>query len=184
MRPRRPEPGRHPLLQRSVAIGVVLAILLGVWLRDLPALLREPPVETAALERPRTDASGAPRQLAEWRGRPVLVAYGAAWCHDCPALVAAAETAGQRDELVVLHMLTSTAAGYGHPPGAADAAAWAERFDLPQERVWAADLTAKPLPAWTLFDAEGRVRAEHEGPVDPAALAAALARLSADAAPP
>jgi len=183
MRPRRAEPGRHPLLQRSVVIGVVLAILLGVWLRDLPALLRKPPVETAALERPRIDALGASRRLAEWHGRPVLVAYGAAWCLDCPAMVAAAEMAGQRDDLVVLHMLTSTGAGYGHPPGVADAAAWARRFDLPPERVWAADLTAKSLPAWTLFDAEGRVRAEHEGPVDPAALAAALARLPADAAP-
>ncbi|MBS3896925.1 hypothetical protein [Silanimonas sp.] len=184
MRRERPESSRHPLLQRSVLIGLVMAILLGVWLRDLPALFRQPPVETVALERPRVDALGTPRQLAEWQGRPVLVAYGAAWCQDCPALVAAAEAAGQRDGLVVLHMLTSTVAGYGHPPGASDAATWAERFGLPPERVWAADLTAKPLPAWTLFDAEGRVRAEHEGPIDPRRLAAALDRLPAETTAP
>lgn len=175
------EPEDRPWSRRGVLVGLLVALALGVWLRDLPALLRPPPVETAALERPRLDATGAPRRLDEWVGRPVLVAYGAQWCRDCPALVAAAEAAGRDTaaDLVVLHMLTSAEAGYGHPPRAADAAAWPERFGLPAERVWAADLSAKPLPAWTLFDAEGRVLAEQHGPVDPARLAAALARLPA-----
>lgn len=180
MRRRQSEPPR-PFFRRGILIGLLVAMGLGAWLHDLPALLRGPPPDIVALERPRLDAEGQSRRLAEWQGRPVLVAYGADWCRDCPALVAAVEDAAAPADLVVLHMLTSAAAGYGHPPDAADAAAWAQRFGLPPERVWAADLTAKRLPAWVLFDPQGRVIAEQHGPVDSAALAGALARLPAAA---
>lgn len=178
MRQRQPEPP-SPLFRPGILIGMLVAVGLGAWLHDLPALLRGPPPDLVALERPRLDAMGHNRRLAEWQGRPVLVAYGAEWCRDCPALVAAVENAAAPANLVVLHMLTSAAAGYGHPPGVADAAAWAQRFGLPPERVWAADLTAKRLPAWVLFDHEGRVIAEQYGPVDGAALTAVLANLPA-----
>ena len=164
---------RAPLdLGFFIGVGCIALLSFGVgWWRDreLPALQSY----GGAADTVRRNAAGGSLRFADFRGQPLLVVYGAPWCRDCPSQVAVLRQALPPD-VPTLHVVTSTARGYGHPADVADARAWARRFNLPAERVLAADLSAKRLPALTLFDGEGRIVLDVTGLAEPAAVTDAL----------
>lgn len=164
---------RAPLdLGFFIGVGCIALLSFGVgWWRDRD--LRASLAYGGAGENVRWNAAGQPVRFADFRGQPLLVVYGAEWCRDCPAQVALLRQ-HLPSTLPMLHVVTSTARGYGHPATVADAQAWATRFDLPPARVLAADLSAKRLPALTLFDSEGRIVLDLTGLPQPATLDDAL----------
>jgi hypothetical protein len=165
-----------------IGIGCILVLSVGVsWWRDRDLVASaDPTAYGGAAEVVRHTALGQPVRFADFRGAPLLVVYGADWCADCPAQLAAVRAAAP-PTLRVRYVVTSSARGYGHPATPADARAWAERFGLPPTQVLAADLTAKHLPALTVFDREGRIVLDQNGLPDTLALQAALQRAIGDA---
>ena len=120
------------------------------------------------------DANGARHDLAELRGRPVLLNLWATWCQPCvaelPALARLAREQGP-DDLAVVALSTDRG-------GAASVAKFfeAHAIDLP---VWVDPqgasgeaLGARGLPTTLLIDRGGRERARFEGAADWASHAA------------
>lgn len=179
-----PASQRRPTLDRGFVIGLGV-LLLVAWMLDraptAPAAV--PPNYGGAADLARVDADGRTVRFRDFRGEPVLVVYAAEWSTDSPAQLAAIRSAAPAG-LRVVHVLTSTIDGYGHPATEDTARAWARRHGLPARDVIAADLTAKPLPALVLFDAEGRMRFEHSGLMDAATLRDRLSSAGLAAAPP
>jgi peroxiredoxin len=95
---------------------VVVGVLLAVSLRSRSHRTAVPPdvsvkgvaeVDQAAPQFRATDLGGKPVSLASYRGRPVLVSFGASWCHPCneeyPLLVRAAARHPDLALLSVMH---------------------------------------------------------------------------------
>lgn len=147
-------------IDRGFVVGLLLVGLGFLWLKgDAPP-----------------GFPGEP-DLARYRGAPLLVVYGAPWCRDCEAEWQRLE-AVLPEGLAVVHLVTSTEAGYGHPATAETAAAWAARLGVPPEQVLPADLTAMPLPALSLRDGSGRERLRLSGRADSERLRAEWRRLA------
>ncbi len=163
-----PPTRRRPTLDRGFVIGVGVLLLMAWFLDRLPEA-PTPPAYGGAADLARIDADGRTVRFRDFLGHPVLVVYAADWSRDSVAQLEAARSVAPETLRVVL-VLTSTAEGYGHPATEETARTWARRHGLPANDVLAADLTAKPLPAVVLFDAEGVLRFEHTGPLDAAAL--------------
>ncbi|MCE2944747.1 MAG: TlpA family protein disulfide reductase [Lysobacteraceae bacterium] len=176
-----PSSRQRPTLDRGFAIGLGV-LLLAAWLLDRVPTMPEapPPSYGGAADLARADADGRTVRFRDFRGEPVLVVYAADWSEDSPAQLAAVRSAAPPG-LRVVHVLTSTIDGYGHPATVDTARAWARRHGLAARDVIAADLTAKPLPALALFDADGTMRFEHSGLMEAATLRERLA--AADIAP-
>jgi cytochrome c biogenesis protein CcmG/thiol:disulfide interchange protein DsbE len=112
-----PRGRRAALLALGVAVVVVVGALLFVSLRTHESSTTAPsgasiagravvgkpaPIFTA------TDLDGHPVSLASYRGRALIISFGASWCHPCrqeyPLLVAAAAKHGSRLAVVsVMH---------------------------------------------------------------------------------
>jgi cytochrome c biogenesis protein CcmG, thiol:disulfide interchange protein DsbE len=116
------EPRRYALLALLAAIVVAVGALLAVSLRSHPsgdstpagatiagrAVVGKPaPVFTA------TDLDGRRVSLASYRGRALIVSFGASWCHPCrqeyPLLVKAA--ARYRSKLAVVAVMHDDLSG-------------------------------------------------------------------------
>lgn len=147
-------------IDRGFVVGLLLVGLGFLWLKGgaPPGFPGEP-------------------DLARYRGAPLLVVYGAPWCRDCEAEWRRLEAA-LPEGLAVVHLVTSTEAGYGHPATAESAAAWATRLGVPAEQVLPADLTTMALPALSLRDAGGRERLRLSGRADLERLRAEWRRLA------
>jgi cytochrome c biogenesis protein CcmG, thiol:disulfide interchange protein DsbE len=112
--------GGHGRRVRAIALGAAIVVVVGVLLavslhsRSKPdAVPSDVSVkgiagvnETAPLFSA-TDLDGTPVSLASYRGRPVLVSFGASWCHPCnqeyPLLVRAAAKHHDLALLSVMH---------------------------------------------------------------------------------
>ena len=105
------------MLALAAAIVVVVGALLFVSLRSHPSRSTEPAGATiagrAVVGKPApeftaTDLDGHPGSLASYRGRALIVSFGASWCYPCrqeyPLLVEAAAEHGSRLAIVsVMH---------------------------------------------------------------------------------
>jgi cytochrome c biogenesis protein CcmG/thiol:disulfide interchange protein DsbE len=113
-----PRGRRRALVALGTAIVVVVGALLFVSLRSSsPSSRNEPTGATiagrAVVGKPApaftaTDLDGHPFSLASYRGRALIVSFGASWCHPCrqeyPLLVAAAAKYSNRLAVVsVMH---------------------------------------------------------------------------------
>jgi cytochrome c biogenesis protein CcmG/thiol:disulfide interchange protein DsbE len=108
---------RGALLALAAAIVVVVGVLLAVSLRSHDSSTKEPPGATiagravvgkAAPTFTATDLEGRAVSLASYRGRALIVSFGASWCHPCreeyPLLVEAAAEHGKKLAIVsVMH---------------------------------------------------------------------------------
>jgi hypothetical protein len=147
-------------IDRGFVVGLLLVGVAFFWLKG-----ESPP-----------GFPGEP-DLTRYRGAPLLVVYGAPWCRDCEPEWRRLRTR-LPESLAVVHLVTSTEAGYGHPADAATAAAWAARLGVAAEQVLPADLTAMALPAVSLRDHRGRERLRLAGRIDPDRLLAEWRRVA------
>jgi len=174
---------RDLTLDRGFLVGMALVVGMVWWVRDgrFEGADSKPLTSTASADYGgagdllRVRADGSSVRFSDFRGAPLLVVYGAEWSRDSAAQLAAVRAAAP-PKLVVIHVVTSTSQGYGHPATVETAAAWATLHRLPVADVIAADLSAKTLPAVALFDADGRLLAERTGLQDEAALRMLLER--------
>lgn len=120
---------------------------------------RESPIELSG-----EDLEGKPLDVADFRGKPVVVVVWGAWCPPCraevPDVVAAAEQLGDRAEFVGIDLRDSSAE---------TAQAFARNNDIPYPSVYSPDgkamlafdgfLTPNSIPSFAVLDEEGRVAA-------------------------
>ena len=163
-----PSTRRRPTIDRGFVIGLGV-LLLVAWSLDRTPEGSAPAAYGGAADLARIDAEGRTVRFRDFRGQATLVVYAADWSRDSAVQLETARAVAPASLRVVV-VLTSTVEGYGHPATQDTARAWARRHGLPATDVLAADLTAKPLPAVVLFDADGALRFEHTGPLDAAAL--------------
>lgn len=165
-------------LARSRIVKRILALTLlcGLWLPAMtdaaePASVAGPGTLAPALRLP--DLQGRPQDLAQWRGQPLLINYWASWCGPClkelPDLQRFATAQQGRNGVRVLGIAQDQAAAAAQlqqrlaltfpqlveedgPPGSA--AAFGNRHGT--------------LPFSVLLDAQGRILAVHNGPLQAA----------------
>lgn len=126
---------------------------------------REEPVELTG-----TDLEGSDVDLADLRGKPVVVNVWASWCPPCrveqPDLNEAYDELGKQVTFVGLNIRDAS-------PD--NARAYVRNFEVPYASVYSADgaallpfagtLTPKSIPSTVVLDAEGRVAASVNGRV-------------------
>ena len=111
-----------------------------------------------------TDLDGKPIDLADYRGKPVVVVVWGSWCGPCrgeaPDVVAAADEIGGRAQFVGINLRDASTA---------TAQAFVRRFDVPYPSVYSPDGTAmlqfrgtlspNSIPSFVVLDDEGRIAA-------------------------
>ncbi|MCU0656010.1 MAG: TlpA family protein disulfide reductase [Polyangiaceae bacterium] len=171
------DPG-NPLAIALIVLGLLLAVAwfprmgLGVGKHRLV----DQPAPEFSLEVVHNGAVGSKVNLAEFRGKPVLIDFWATWCGPCqieaPILNRVAERYRDRG-LVVLGVNT------GDKPGLAPAFAQKKQltypilFDAQHEAADLYDVTA--LPTMVLVGKDGKVRTIRSGLVDERTLDALVA---------
>jgi len=110
------------------------------------------------------DLDGNPIDLADFRGKPVVVVVWGSWCGPCrgeaPDVVAAANEIGDRAQFVGINLRdASTSTGR----------AFVKRFDVPYPSVYSPDgkamlqfrgtLSPNSIPSFVVLDGEGRIAA-------------------------
>lgn len=123
------------------------------------AVDRGDPVELSG-----TDLDGKPIDLADYRGKPVVVVVWGSWCGPCrgeaPDVVAAANQIGANAQFVGINLRdASTATGQ----------AFVRRFGVPYPSVYSPDgkamlqfqgtLSPNSIPSFVVLDDEGRIAA-------------------------
>ncbi len=110
------------------------------------------------------DLDGNDLDLADFRGRPVVVVVWGSWCTPCraeaPEVVAAAEELSDLAQFVGINI---------RDPSTDQAASFVRRFDVPYPSFYSPDgkallafqgtLTPNSIPSFVVLDAEGRVAA-------------------------
>ena len=171
----------------AVALALVVATLLAGCGRDQPpsALVGTDTVATAEREEPLalagTTLDGQPLDLADLRGRVVVLNAWASWCGPCrdetPALVSLSE-GSDPDDLVVV--------GLNVTDDAAAARAFVDEFDMPYPSIEdpEGDLLATipgvppaSLPSTVILDRDGRIAARIIGGTDAIELATLIAQV-------
>jgi thiol-disulfide isomerase/thioredoxin len=111
-----------------------------------------------------TDLDGKPIDLADYRGKPVVVVVWGSWCGPCrgeaPDVVAAADEIGSGAQFVGINLRdASTSTGK----------AFVKRFDVPYPSVYSPDgkamlqfrgtLSPNSIPSFVVLDDQGRIAA-------------------------
>jgi thiol-disulfide isomerase/thioredoxin len=110
------------------------------------------------------DLDGKPLDLADFRGKPVVVVVWGSWCAPCraeaPEVVEAADQIGAEARFVGINLRNQSPA---------DAQAYVRSFDVPYPSFYAPDgkallafrgtLGPNTIPAFVVLDDEGRVAA-------------------------
>ena len=133
--------------------------------RSIQASDRDPAVVLSG-----EDLEGEPLDIADLRGKPVVVVVGGSWCSPCraeaPEVVAAAEELEGRASFVGINL---------RDPSPAKPLAYERAFEVPYPSFFSPDgaemlafhgaLSRNSIPAFLVLDAEGRVGASILGPL-------------------
>ena len=164
----------RPRLVASVVAGVLLIAVMAVvavgFTRD-PGRIESPLIGRTAPEFRLAALDGMTIDLADLRGRPVVLNFWASWCIPCrdeaPLLTSAAERYASRNVAFV---------GVVYQDGAASAQAFVDRYAIdypslldPNGRT-ALDYGVYGIPETYFIGSDGTIRAKQIGPLDAASL--------------
>ena len=106
-------------------------------------------------------------ERAAFDGAPLVVEFGAMWCHNCQEMAGELEALSQDGYAVLMVLFEDTGGG---PPEPGDAALWAEHFGLSHpvlvdpgadvSRTWN---FSGNIPETYLIDEDGLIRWRHVG---------------------
>jgi thiol-disulfide isomerase/thioredoxin len=119
---------------------------------------------TDPIELSGTDLDGQPIDIADFRGKPVVVVVWGSWCTPCraeaPDVVAAANELGDDAQFVGINL---------RDPATTASQAYVRSFDVPYPSVYSPDgkamlqfpgtLGPRTIPAFVVLDEQGRVAA-------------------------
>lgn len=128
-------------------------------IRTVDTADREDPIELTG-----EDLDGQPLDLADFRGKPVVVVVWGSWCGPCraeaPDVVAAANQLGDRAQFLGINLRNASTA---------DAQSYVRNFDVPYPSFYSPDgqamlqfpgtLGPRTIPAFVVLDDEGRIAA-------------------------
>ena len=157
---------RGVLIVGAIITGFLVAVLyagLGQDPRDIDSPLIDKPAPPFALK---AAGSGEILDVAQFKGKPVVINFGATWCRPCwdehPVLTASARELGDRvqfvgvvfqdDEKKILEFLRQRGSSY--PTVIDDRGKTAIAYGV------------GGVPETFFLDAAGRIVAKHDGPVD------------------
>lgn len=120
---------------------------------------RKEPIELSG-----EDLDGKPLDIADYRGKPVVVVVWGSWCGPCraeaPDVVAAANQVGDQAQFLGINLRNASTA---------DAQSYVRRFDVPYPSFYSPDgaallqfpgtLGPRTIPAFVVLDGEGRIAA-------------------------
>jgi len=144
---------------RGIATALLAAAALALGLP--PASGREPaPIRIGDVlqDAPLEGLNGPSRQLAAYRGRPLIINVWASWCGPCVAEMSSLERLAWHDELPPFAVI-----GISTDDDAAQARAFLQRSHatlsqfIDRDQQWENRLGAGTIPLTVLVDADGRV---------------------------
>ena len=157
-----------------LALGVILTVVFSGWLTEhrlsstedmIDGQLGVQPIGEAAPNFRLKATDGREVSLADYRGRPVIVAFWATWCMPCmvemPQLISFYEKQNGKVALIAVSMDDSLS----------DAKGYADYNHLPFPVLFDSKLrvaqgyAVEGIPALFIVDSGGTIRARHEGAI-------------------
>jgi thiol-disulfide isomerase/thioredoxin len=114
---------------------------------------------------PRLNALGNPVSMLDFEGRFVWSEYAATWCSVCARQTPETKKVEHElgDEIVFLTVMTGKSNKYNDHADVVTAQQWAGRYQLPSERVIAAELWYKTIPEHRFYSPQGHTLFVHVG---------------------
>jgi len=114
---------------------------------------------------PRLNALGNPVSMTDFEGRFVWSEYAATWCSVCARQTPETKKVETElgEEIVFLTVMTGKSNKYNDHADVMTAQQWAGRYQLPSERVIAAELWYKTIPEHRFYSPQGHTLFVHVG---------------------
>lgn len=168
---------RDARLRRPLGLGLLAGVLF--WSSGhliLQALERSSRLPVQAL----VDLNGRPVQLADYRGRPMVINLWATWCPPCRREMPVLAEAQQREPGVTFLFVNQGEGARTVRDYLTSQGLWLDNVLLDSGSRLGAQVGSGMLPTTLFYDAEGQQRGSHLGELSRASLAHALQRIAPD----
>ncbi|CAB1082225.1 hypothetical protein D1AOALGA4SA_9856 [Olavius algarvensis Delta 1 endosymbiont] len=132
---------------------------------DIVGNMNDDSYSTGRSQEPRLNALGEPVHMTDFEGEFVWAEYAATWCKACTQQTPATKRAEAKleDEVVFVTIMTGKSNQYNDHATQDTARQWASSYQLPPERVLAAELWFKTVPEHRFYSPQGHTLFVHVG---------------------